>query len=151
MDGSTDPDEVRLGRRNAMKAALGGVAAAAVWQAPRIEGLSIAPDVAQAATCVTPAAASASHPSNTLIPFVSNCWGNTAAGACAVQPLNIVATPFSASAVIGAGTWGPGPGSNNAAINVTVAGLNAPTRRCTVALTGNGCGGGRIFFASPPR
>src|SRR4051794_16986028 len=46
-----EPNRSRLDRRAAMKAALAGVAAAAVWQAPRIEGLSVAPDVAQAASC----------------------------------------------------------------------------------------------------
>ena len=132
-----------------MKAALGGVAAAAVWQAPRIEGLSIAPDVAQAATCFPPAPAAASHTSETQIPFASNCWGNSDFGICGIQVLNLGTAPFTASATIGAGTWGPVPGSNNAAINVNVAGLNTTTRRCTVALAGTGCGSGRSFFASP--
>ena len=63
-----------------MKAALGGVAAAAVWSAPRIEGLSVAPDVAQAASCTGGTATVPTTP-----PFVSApghhgpsarfCWG----------------------------------------------------------------------------
>ena len=40
-----------LDRRAALRAALGGAAAAAVFVAPRVEGFSIAPDYAAAGTC----------------------------------------------------------------------------------------------------
>lgn len=64
--------EARLNRRRMMQAALAGGAAAAVWSAPRIEGLSIAPDYASAATCTT------SSPDFGLT--ATNCWANINVG-----------------------------------------------------------------------
>lgn len=51
----TDPETASHGidRRTALKAAVGGVTAAAVFAAPRIESFSVAPDYAAAATCQT--------------------------------------------------------------------------------------------------
>lgn len=44
-------DRRTIDRRNALRAALGGAAAAAAFTAPRIEGFSIAPNYASAGTC----------------------------------------------------------------------------------------------------
>jgi hypothetical protein len=66
----TEPDDApgeagasRLDRRAAMKAALGGAAAAAVFSAPRIEGFSVAPGYAAMATplCVNPTLSGWAH------------------------------------------------------------------------------------------
>lgn len=57
---SIDEDRARLDRRTAMRAALGGAAAGAAFMAPRIDGLSVAPDYAAAATACTIGAAGTS-------------------------------------------------------------------------------------------
>lgn len=51
VDGSGRADEEVVARRSAMKkAAAGAAAAGALWAAPRVEGLSLVPDFAEAAT-----------------------------------------------------------------------------------------------------
>src|SRR4029077_2721851 len=82
----------RLDRRAAMKAALAGAAAAAVWEAPRIEGLSVAPDVAQAASCTggtvnSPTFSAVSHSVGNL-GEVQFCWGALSGTACTNRTLN---------------------------------------------------------------
>lgn len=57
---STDEERTRLDRRTAMRVALGGAAAGATFMAPRIDGLSVAPDYAAAATACTIGAAGTS-------------------------------------------------------------------------------------------
>ncbi len=57
---STDEERTRLDRRTAMRVALGGAAAGATFMAPRIDGLSLAPDYAAAATACTVGAAGTS-------------------------------------------------------------------------------------------
>lgn len=49
------PAGSRVDRRTAMKAVVAGGVAGAVWSAPRIEGFSLLPDFAAAATCTTAA------------------------------------------------------------------------------------------------
>lgn len=72
---STDEERTRLDRRTAMRVALGGAAAGAAFTAPRIDGLSLAPDYASAATACTlgPAGTSTSVPGaaerNTYVNF----------------------------------------------------------------------------------
>lgn len=136
-DDSRDSERLRLDRRAAMKAALGGVAAAAVWQAPRIEGLSIAPDVAQAATCIG-GNATATHNSTSNIGFV--CWGNAPLGGCGSFTMNLptIDGRFNASVTVGGGE---GiililPDNQNGFANVTVGGIDPPYEACTVTLNG---------------
>lgn len=67
----TTADREQIDRRRAMKAALGGAAAAAVFTAPRIEGFSTAPDYASAAT--VPACAGGSTTAANQHTRATNC------------------------------------------------------------------------------
>lgn len=53
LESGSGEERTRLDRRTAMRVALGGAAAGAAFMAPRIEGLSVAPDYAAAATACT--------------------------------------------------------------------------------------------------
>lgn len=72
-----------IDRRSALRAALGGAVAAAVFVGPKVEGFSIAPDYAAAASCVSGSQA-ISHTTPCIY-----CLGNGCAGSC--------------------GTWNSGP------------------------------------------
>lgn len=52
-ESTEEPSQTQIDRRTAMKAALGGAVAAAAWSAPKIEGLSLSPDYASAASQTT--------------------------------------------------------------------------------------------------
>ena len=119
-----------------MKAALAGAAAAAVWQAPRIEGLSIAPDVAQAASCLPVTPLAVTHAGDRDI--LNECWGTRQPlGGCTgfnVGPeahgrfnlaLNIDGSD--------AGIPGEGLGGANTSIN----GIDPPFQSCTANLQAN--------------
>lgn len=75
-------DSNRLDRRKAMKAALGGAAAGAVFVAPKVAGFSVAPDYAAAATCTTQSTSLGSEQSTNAIYcsciYYFTCWGNDA-------------------------------------------------------------------------
>ncbi|MCO5312218.1 MAG: hypothetical protein M9952_04675 [Microthrixaceae bacterium] len=73
---SIDEDRARLDRRTAMRAALGGAAAGAAFMAPRIDGLSVAPDYAAAATACTIGAAGTSVTVNGNSAKRTPCWGS---------------------------------------------------------------------------
>lgn len=83
-----EDDRKRIDRRTAMRVALGGAAAGAAFMAPRIEGLSLAPDYASAATACTlgPAGTSVNvqgpaRKENLGVGCVSTrCWGLCFAG-----------------------------------------------------------------------
>ena len=87
-DAPTESEATRLDRRQAMKAALGGAAAAAVFTAPRIEGFSTAPNYASAVT--TPACANANgnatlNKTSEPCGFFNNwdcCWGGRNGSTC---------------------------------------------------------------------
>jgi hypothetical protein len=122
-----------------MKAALAGAAAAAMWQAPRIQGLSVAPDVAQAASCtsVGPAALGGS-PHAAVVAGGDQCWGGRSGGICQtftfLSPLAL--QPFAVGVVIAgddAGTAFTGFGFGN----VNVSGIDPPWNFCTVTLQAN--------------
>jgi hypothetical protein len=161
-DAEVEAERIRIGRRAAMKAALAGVAAAAVWQAPRLEGLSVAPDVAQAASCAggtvdSPVQTAVGH--SVGIGVNQLCWGGLAGNACtnrtvsAAIPGNnfgfdVNASGFVQNLVLG-GTI------NNGSLAVTVNGIDPPFQSCFVRInptaTGTDCGGtGGTFFDPNP-
>jgi len=142
-----------------MKAALAGVAAAAVWQAPRIEGLSVAPDVAQAASCTggtvnSPVQNAVSH--SVGLGINQLCWGGLSGNLCtnrtvtATIPNNNFGFSVNASGyvqnLIAGGTI------NNGSLAVTVNGIDPPFQSCfvrinpTATLTDCGGGPGSTFF-----
>jgi hypothetical protein len=122
----------RLDRRAAMKAALAGAAAAAVWQVPRIEGLSVAPDVAQAATCA-PSSDTESITGESRLPGALWCWGavNIVSGCEPGDTTNLTAGIFSATAVL-SGEWDNSV--TNGTLVFTPTSINVPSRVCTVNL-----------------
>jgi hypothetical protein len=142
-------EPVRIDRRAAMKAALAGAAAAAVWQAPRIEGLSVAPDVAQAATgtCVGGTTQFVKNSNGALL---GRCWGNTelVGAACGVATVNTaLPAPWSFDAVLTFGGEWTTLGSSNGFVTIDVNGIDPPFERCTANITG-ACSG-NTFSAVP--
>lgn len=78
--------EARISRRNALRAALGGSAAAVAWTAPRIEGFSIVPDFAAAASCVSGSPSTSTTASRAT---TNDCGGQTPNNeACCIQCWN---------------------------------------------------------------
>jgi hypothetical protein len=153
---SADADRPeRVDRRAAMKAALAGAAAAAVWSAPRIEGLSIAPDVAQAASCTSPSADTTNHPATTSLTLVEQCWGVLNAGAisCSDFTQNRNALKFNIGVRIG-GDDGGDLFNGGGFVKVTINGIDPPFQRCTVNVQANcfiGLIGGLNAEGSPDR
>jgi len=149
-------------RRTAMKAALGGAVAAAAWTAPRIEHLSVAPDFAQAATCL-PSSGFVTRTTTVcqpLIGFTSECYGNcVASGGVDCGPATVVYPgPVSGSfppgvtmTVVyngyaeGSDIFDGAPGT----ADITVSGIRSPRQRCSVTTTQTpACAAGQ-FFATP--
>ena len=153
---SSDADRPeRVDRRAAMKAALAGAAAAAVWSAPRIEGLSIAPDVAQAASCVNPSADTTNHAATTSLTFVEQCWGVLNAGAISCSDFTVTrnAGRFNIGVRIG-GDDGGDLFNGGGFVKVTINGIDPPFQRCTVNVQANcfiGLIGGLNAEGSPDR
>ena len=123
----------RIDRRAAMKAALAGAAAAAVWSAPRIDGLSIAPDVAQAASCVNPSADTTTHAAQVSATLVEQCWGVLNAGAISCSDFTVTrnAGRFNIGVRIG-GDDGAEIFNGGGFVKVTINGIDPPFQRCTV-------------------
>lgn len=163
-DAPTESEANRLDRRQAMKAALGGAAAAAVFTAPRIEGFSTAPHYASA---VTVPACVDKNGNGTLTRNNTNgcaggyrCWGGTSGvggcGGCnnaaALAPASITVTPnpevppYTVPTLSGTVTGQLIAGGN---YSLTLNGYTdgAQWNRCVVTVGGN-CSSG-TFTANP--
>ena len=127
-----------VARRAAMKAALGGAAAAAVWSAPRIEGLSLAPDYAAAASCTGGSMGEQSHNSNNCDSGTTECWGNNCCGTFNWDQ-QIVASRFTWN-----GSLAGNVNTDSGNVSVNVNGIDPPFQRCTVNVSGN-CNNGGSF------
>lgn len=172
---STDRDitpsdeKLRIDRRTAMKAALGGAAAAVALTAPRIEGFSIAPDFAAAASqCPPDSQVGGTIPLTTMSPGCNTCslccWGTVDHDGCLpgnchdhTVPGNVT-VPVSSdnfdapmlTAVV-KGQVKRKPGALNAGkVTLTLSDftLNEPYKSCTVAISGS-CTGNGIFHPQP--
>lgn len=128
-------DEVRISRRLAMKAALGGGVAAAAFLAPSVEGFSIVPDYAAAASCTSPTPANLTRAADDCngVLEIGCCWGNVSSGncTCGAQPYNLSASPFSLTGNITGDC-----NSDNGAVNFAVSGIDPPFQQCTVSVSG---------------
>lgn len=141
----TEPDEQqRIDRRTAMRAALGGASAAAVFVAPRIEGFSLSPDYAAAASCTD---TSGNLTFNTEKPggCAVICWGtkngNTSGGCgglCAngccsdeTQNLQLPGTNFNLRFDMG-GTAACAGCTDNAGYRYAINGIDPPFQSCTL-------------------
>lgn len=131
-----------IARRQALKAAIGGAAAAAVFVAPRIEGFSVAPDYASAASC-TSGSGFTSHDTNGVA-----CLGNGNAGFCgnwtsgafAVTANNTAPILYATASLSGS------LNGNDGNVNVNVNGItNNANQNCTTRSNSvnqnSGCGG----------
>jgi hypothetical protein len=123
-------------RRTAMKAALGGAVAAAVWTAPRIEGLSVAPDYAAAATCTSGNMAGWTvNSDNSGLTGTAEDWGNGGGGR---QDMGArAAGPFTINAYVQGSV-----NDDNGRISVTVNGIDPPFQRVVANVAGNCNNGG---------
>ena len=137
---AADASPSRIDRRTAMKAAVGGAAAVAVWSAPRIEGLSIAPDIASAASC-TGGTASYNKASNDCGYYGdTECWGGNCCNTVAYGPVNV---PNTGSPLIQLnGNIGGSVNDDNGFINMTLSNIDPPFRSCTINVSGNCNNGG---------
>ena len=132
--GVADVDAKRLSRRTAMKAALGGVVASGVFLAPRIEGLSIVPDYAAAASCTSGSSNTGALAANDCNNLIGCCWGNednAATCACGNKSYNL-----SASGITMTGNYGGGCNGDNGFVNFAVSGIDPPFQSCTASVTG---------------
>ena len=117
-----------IARRQALKAAIGGAAAAAAFVAPRIEGFSIAPDYASAASCTTGTGVT-SHDTNGI-----TCLGNGYVGVCGswtsspFQVTNNNTAPILYATAVLSGSLN----GNDGNVNVNVNGItNNTNQNCT--------------------
>lgn len=133
-----------------MKAALAGAAAAAVWQVPRIEELSIAPDVAQAAT-TTSGTQTQNLPVNdaSLLGTGVTCWGaSTSQNTCGTSTLNFAIGNFNVAVTLGGGTARAlgVTNQNTGYVNAVIDGIDPPFESCTINVVGS-CDAGA--FSTP--
>lgn len=131
----------RIDRRRAMQVALGAATAAAVWSAPRVEGFSLAPDYAAAASCTGGSGAQTTKNSNNCAAGTTECWGNNCCGNFAYGAVNIPGG-FTLNGVIGGNVNG-----DNGSLNMVIAGIDPPFQQCTVNVAGN-CNDGGTFRTS---
>lgn len=121
-----------------LKAAVAGTVAVGIWSAPRIEGLSIAPDYAAAASCTGGNMSEWSLNSDNS-GFLGNSedWGNSGGGQ---QNMGArAAGPFTINAYVTGNV-----NDDNGAMVVTVAGIDPPFQRVVVSVSGN-CNNGGSF------
>lgn len=167
-------DARRISRREALRrVAVAGAAAGAVWAAPRIEGMSIAPDYAAAASGnnankTTPAlASSASRGYNCFCFGFGNaccvvCWSGTNGSNCSgavcgnctnnctgTQNTQLIVPTFNnPNAITMNGALSGNVRDANAALNLVLNGIDPPFQQCTVAVNGV-CNSGS-FTLNPP-
>lgn len=139
-----------LDRRTAMKVALGGAAAATVWSAPRIEGLSLVPDYAAAASCNAASSATqvTKNSNNCGTLGSTECFGNNCCGNFGYSAnVNAGSKTFTLNGNIGGNV-----NSDNGLVNLTVGNIDPPFQRCNVNVSlncnndGSARGGGNFTF-----
>jgi hypothetical protein len=152
MDESMTADAItakRIDRRTAMKAAIGGAAAATAMTAPGISGFSFAPDFAAAASqcpAGTTVAGSPATISRTRITCgflnLTACWGNGCCVDLGIGSITVNAASGSYNDPAFAFTVGGQVRNNNGRVYVTVTNFtqHQPFSSCTINVTGN-CGG----------
>jgi hypothetical protein len=137
-------DQGVIDRRRAMKlAAGGGVAAGAAWMAPKIEGMSVSPNYAAAATCGSGSMGQIAHDSNNCGYYGdTECWGNNCCGTWGFSGTATTSAPAKSFSLNG-GIRG-GVSDDSGRVDLTVNGIDPPHQRCVVNVSGN-CTGGATF------
>lgn len=144
---SSGAESSRLNRREAMRAALGGAVAGAVFVAPRVAGFTVAPNYAAAASCTSGNANLAFDSTKPTLCAVI-CWGNkngNSAFACGcnncicsdeTQNLTLPGTNFSLRFDVG-GTAGCFGCSKNGGYRYEINGIDPPFQQCTLNFGGS--------------
>ena len=146
-------DDTRLDRRAAMKAAIGGAAAAAALTAPKVSGFSLAPDLAAAASQCAPGTTTAGNSINgsSTTYGLFKCWGtgnalscNTGVPVSGSVVIPVASPNFSAPTVTA--TVGGQVKNDNGRVDLVLSNfnLNEPFSSCTVTVNGT-CSGGQTF------
>lgn len=136
------PRRSTIDRRNAMKIALGGAAAATVWSAPRVEGLSLAPDYAAAASCnaVSTAPQFVKNSNNCGYYGDTECWGNNCCEPAGwSRTVNAGTKNFAFNGNIGGGV-----NTDDGFVNIATNSIDPPFQSCRVVVSGN-CNNGGTF------
>lgn len=142
----------RINRRQAMKAGLGGAAAAVALSAPNIEHFSLAPDVASASSQCAPG--STVNGSTTLTDssktagfcITTNCWGSNSGCTCTNQNIGTITVPVASGQYTApqfSVTDGGQVSNTNGTLSITSTNftLNKPYSKCVVNVAG-ACTGG---------
>jgi hypothetical protein len=149
----------RINRRQAMKAGLGGAAAAAALSVPNIEHFSLAPDVASAASLCAPGSTVNGTPGsitkNSATSGLSVCWGNTSGpfySPCRSQGIGSITVAAASGTYTGptfAFTTDGQVHNNNGSLSWVTTNFtaNQPYASCTVNTTGS-CPSGQTFSAT---
>lgn len=146
----TTSSVTRINRRQAMKAGLGGAAAAAALSVPNIEHFSLAPDVASAASLCAPGStvAGPSLTHNSVSNFLANCWGQAGGfNACANWTSAALTVPVASGQYTAPKftfTFGGQVANTNGTAAFTLSNftVNKPYSKCDVSFNGSGCSGG---------
>jgi hypothetical protein len=146
----TTGNVTRINRRQAMKAGLGGAAAAAALSVPNIEHFSLAPDLASASSQCAPGSTvngpTLTH--NSVANFLANCWGQAGGfNACANWTSSTLTMPVASGNYTSPTftfTFGGQVANTNGTAAFTMANftVNKPYSSCLVSFTGSGCHGG---------
>lgn len=141
----TKNDVTRINRRQAMKAGLGGAAAAAALSVPNIEHFSLAPKTASAASLCAPGTTVTGTPASLtksgVIVLFTACWGAVSGLGCANASPGSITVPAASGQYTGPTIAFNGGGqvhNNNGFVswrpsNFTV---NKPYASCSVKVTG---------------
>ena len=150
---TTNADERRIQRRTAIRAALAGSAAAATFVAPRLEGLSIAPHYAAAASpaCGNNASTNGtiSDGSRGMNGCLVNCWGNTNGNtsfncgnilcddSCCRNETQTLRLPNATNGPFVLAFTSGGRVGNSGRWSYNVNGIDPPWQQCNVAVNAN--------------
>jgi hypothetical protein len=153
-DETTD-NVTRINRRQAMKAGLGGAAAAAAVSVPNNEHFSLAPQSARASSQCAPGStvngdSTVNHNSANFL--TTNCWGAVSGTSCTTWTSPTITVP------VASGQYAPpkftitvggniAQTSGSASFTMTGFTLNKPYSKCVVSFAGTNCHGG-LFGAN---
>lgn len=133
----------QIDRRTAMKAALGGAVVAAAWSAPKIEGLSLSPDYASAASQTTvnpvsPGTSAAWFTHNSQTAGASRCVGAGSGISC--NTWNATQVSYAIPSTTESFTLNAalsGQVKNTGSTSVTLSGVTNANYTCSVNISGN--------------
>ncbi len=138
----------RINRRQAMKAGLGGAAAAAALSVPNIEHFSLAPDVASASSMCAPGSTVTGSPASIIknqstggFLGTTHCWGSYSGG-CQNSNIGSITVAAASGSYTGpsfAFTVGGQVSNTNGTLSFVTTNFttNQPYSSCSVGITGS--------------